>query len=161
MTRTYAREEIRWDISSLQALAALEPPQATYFEKADRWVVKQDGKSFAVRPEQIDDAQYDDYDGFDPDAAYERYLENGGPHAEAIAAEDAIEREREANDIGLQQMRAERAKLDAEEAAAVDLVQQLLAATQDAREAEKPAVVVPAPVVALNAELDDLLAHFT
>lgn len=53
MTRTYAREEIKWDLNELRALAALEPPQATFFEAADRWVVKQDGASFAVRPEQI------------------------------------------------------------------------------------------------------------
>jgi hypothetical protein len=44
----------------------------------------------------------------DPDAAYERYLENGGPHADRIQAEDAIEREAEANDLGLQEMRAGR-----------------------------------------------------
>ena len=109
MTRTYPRDEIRWDINELQRLAALEPPQATFFEKADRWVVKQDGKSFAVRPEQIDDAQWDDYDeGPDPMVEYERWLENGGPHAAAIQAEDEIERQMEANDVGLQQMRAAR-----------------------------------------------------
>ena len=108
MTRIYPREEIKWDLDTLQALAALDPPQATYFEKADRWVVKQDGQSFAVRPEQIVDAQ--DYDeGPDPMVAYERYLEDGGPHAAAIAAEDEIEQRMEAMDVDLQEMRAQRA----------------------------------------------------
>lgn len=111
--RVYPRDEIRWDLDTLKALAELDPPQATYFEKADRWVVKQDGKSFAVKPEQIIDAQ--DYDeGPDPMVEYERYLEDGGPHAAAIAAEDEYERQLETNDPGLQQAR------DAREDDAVD-----------------------------------------
>jgi hypothetical protein len=110
MTRKYDRELIRWDLEALRALAELDPPQATYFEKADRWVVKQDGKSFAVRPEQIDVQEEQEYydEGPDPMVEYEHWLENGGPHAAAIAAEDEIERQMEANDIGLQQMRAAR-----------------------------------------------------
>lgn len=44
----------------------------------------------------------------DPDLLYERYLENGGSHADRIQAEDAIERETEANDFGLQELRAGR-----------------------------------------------------
>jgi len=53
MARTYDRELITWDLASLRALAALDPPQAVYFEKADRWVVKMNGRSYAVKPEQI------------------------------------------------------------------------------------------------------------
>ena len=86
--RTYPRESVLWRLADLQALAALEPPQATFFEKADRWVVKQDSQSFAVKPEQIveDDEDYDD-GSYEAEMGYERWLENGGPHAAAIQAE--------------------------------------------------------------------------
>jgi hypothetical protein len=110
MSRSYPRDEIKWDLDTLKALAALVPPQATYFEKADRWVVKQDGKSFGVRPEQIIEAVEEDYDdgSYEAEMAYERWLENGGPHALAIQVEDEIEQQREANDPGLQRLRAGR-----------------------------------------------------
>lgn len=114
MPRTYAREEIQWDIDTLKAMAAAEPPQATFFEKANRWVVKTAEGSFGVKPEQIvdlsDDGRYDD--GPDPDLAYERYLEDGGPHAVAIAAEDEEEQRREALDEGLQRSRRARANYE-------------------------------------------------
>jgi hypothetical protein len=42
---------------------------------------------------------------------FERWLEDGGPHAAAIQAEDEIERRLEAQDVGLQQMRDQRAEL--------------------------------------------------
>lgn len=122
MTRTYARELVKWNLDDLQALAALDPPQAQFFEKANRWVVKEDGRSYGIRPEQIIDSATVEFVRFIPQ--------------EDVEANVAV-------------------------ALGEDLVAQLLAATQEAREAEKPAVVVPARVVALNAELDDLLAHFT
>lgn len=60
---------------------------------------------------------------YDADAAYERYLEDGGPLAEVIAAEDRYEQEREAMDVGLMEMRAARAEreaMDAEYAAGIE-----------------------------------------
>jgi hypothetical protein len=50
----------------------------------------------------------DDAAGYDADAAYERYLEDGGPAAERIAAEDDYERQLEAMDPGLSAMRTAR-----------------------------------------------------
>jgi hypothetical protein len=55
--RTYDRDTVTWELSDLQALAALDPPQAVFYEKVDRWVVRQPGgPSYAVRPEQIVDS---------------------------------------------------------------------------------------------------------
>lgn len=54
MTRTYARDSISYDYESLLLKANDEPPTATYFEKADVWVVKlPTGGSFKVLPHQI------------------------------------------------------------------------------------------------------------
>lgn len=119
--RVYDRQTIQWDADDLVAM--VDSGQATYFPMSFTYVVKlPEGGSVAVRPEQIlpadeDGPDYDDnYDGFDPDAAYEVWLENGGPHALAIQAEDEEEQRREAMDVGLQMMRAQRAALDEEDA---------------------------------------------
>jgi hypothetical protein len=56
----------------------------------------------APAPEPEDDG------GWDADAAYERYLEDGGPAADRISAEDDYERQLEAMDPGLSEMRAAR-----------------------------------------------------
>lgn len=117
--RVYDRQTVSWDADTLAAL--VEAGQATYFPKALTYVVKlPEGGSVAVRPEQVlvaDGPDYDEnYDGFDPDAAYERWLEDGGSHAASIVAEDEEERRREAMDVGLQMMRAQRRNLDAADA---------------------------------------------
>jgi hypothetical protein len=44
----------------------------------------------------------------DPDLLYERFLENGGAYADRIQAEDEIELSMEAEDLGLQELRAGR-----------------------------------------------------
>lgn len=52
--RTYDRDTLSYDYDSLVLKAAEVPPTATYFEKADIWVVKlPTGGSFKVLPHQI------------------------------------------------------------------------------------------------------------
>jgi hypothetical protein len=99
--RVYDRQTIQWTADDLAALE--QAGQATYFPKAFTYVVKlPEGGSVAVRPEQILPVDEEpDYDGFDPDMAYERWLEDGGRHAAAIQAEDDYERQLEAMDPGL------------------------------------------------------------
>ena len=82
-TRTYARDTREYDVQDLDALQ--EAGLATYFEKAGIWVVKDGSASFAVRPHQVRD--YEGEAAYEAEMGYERWLENGGPHAAAIQAE--------------------------------------------------------------------------
>jgi hypothetical protein len=103
--RVYDRQTIQWTADDLVALE--QAGQATYFPAAFTYVVKlPEGGSVAVRPEQIlpadDEQPYHDDGCYEAEMAYERYLEDGGPHALAIQAEDDEERRREAMDPGLE-----------------------------------------------------------
>lgn len=66
--------------------------------------------SIRYAPPADDRAREPEEDGaWDADAAYERHLEDGGPLAEVLAAEDREELERELADVGLMSLRAARA----------------------------------------------------
>lgn len=95
MVRIYDRQTLSWDQALLDL--AVESGDATYFEKADVYVVKTATGSFAVRRHQVVDSGpqpeviVDDHeDGPDPDEAYERHLETR--YHDEIAAEEAQER---------------------------------------------------------------------
>ena len=93
MSRSYDRESMMWDINDLRELAALDPPQAVFFEKADRWVVKFDGRSFAVKPKQITDRHQDSV--IEDDNAAEAALADA-EIAQAEAETETLYREQEA-----------------------------------------------------------------
>lgn len=97
MTRSYARDEVRYDRTAIDVALAEGLAKAFETAKGTFYVLKTDHGSFKITPDQIVDAYEPEEDYFDPDAAYERYLETR--YHDVIAYEEDLERQAGAIDF--------------------------------------------------------------
>lgn len=88
MTRTYERQTITYDRTLIDVALADGIAKAFETAKGTFYVLKTDQGTFKVTQDQILDADYEPE--FDPDAAYERFLETR--YSDEHRAEEAVER---------------------------------------------------------------------